>query len=352
MLCEPCSAYMGRAAVLIVALIMACSPQPVSTASSPPSTASGALALSGQLPVEQWKSANPEGAGFLDLATGAFSPDPNADLIRAGVLYKTAAQPYLLGSKNSTFAMVSYDSQVKRWLPVSRTQVAPDGLSYAYSEWLYPALDASQCPHGCMPEPTGGRIHITDVRSGQDRIAYTFTGWPMYQVVLFSPPKIYLGSECNGEYPRCNELWLFNMESDTLQSVISEAGQQWRIDGRYVWFETVDYTQLRRFDLSTGTGQTWLTQVMTDSMELLGVDATNVPWVALASMAPSPLLRVTSPGESQQVFAAAGPYSDLVTDRHGTWFAVVDNVSSTPGLYLYTKESGVIDVSSLPLLAV
>lgn len=115
---------------------------------------------------------------------------------------------------------------------------------------------------------------------------------------------------------------------------------------------TIDYTQLRRYDLSTSTAQTWLIEVRNDSIELLGVDATGVPWVALASIAPSPLFRVTSPGQSRQVFAAAGPYSDLVTDRHGTWFAVVDSISSAPGLHLFTRGAVVVDVSSLPLLAV
>lgn len=344
---------MGKAAVLVVVLIAACSPRPVASISSPQPTASNAAAaLTGQLAVEQWRSANPADAGFLDLSTGAYSPDPNADLISTGNLWKTVAQPSLIGSKNSTFGLVTYDAQVQRWLPVSRTQVAPDGLSYAYSEWLYPSIDPSQCPHGCIPDPTGGRIHVTDVRSGQDRVVYTFAAWPMYQVVLFSPPKIYLGSECNGDHAGCNQLWVLDIQTGALQSVISEAGQQWRIDGRYAWFVTVDYTQLRRVDLSTGMPQTWLTQIAINSMELLGVDASGVPWVALASIVPNPLFRVTSPAQTHQIFAAAGPYSDLVTDRHGTWFAVVDNVSRTPGLHLYTKDSRVVDVSSLPLLAV
>lgn len=272
-------------------------------------------------------------------------------MIWNGHLNKSSIEPYLFGSSDSTFGLVTYDTQVKRWLPVSRRQVAPDGLSYAYAEWLYPPpLD--NCRHGCVPDPTGGRIHITDVRSGQDRIAYSFTAWPEYQIVSFAPPYVYLDGQCNGDYAGCHQLSRLDVQTGVLLLVTDQTGQQWRIDGHYVWFETVDYTQLRRLDMSKGTTETWLNKVASDSMELIGVDGSGTPWVALASIVPSALLRVPSAGKADQVFAAAGPYSDLVSDRQGTWFAVVDNVSETPGLHLYTKAGAVVDISSLPLLPV
>jgi hypothetical protein len=85
-------------------------------------------------------------------------------------------------------------------------------------------------------------------------------------------------------------------------------------------------------------------------MELIGFDGAGVPLVVLASHGPAPVFAVTSPGNAVQIFSAQGPLSETMNDQSGTWFAVVDNASPVPRLYLYTSRRGVRQISSLPVL--
>ncbi len=119
---------------------------------------------------------------------------------------------------------------------------------------------------------------------------------------------------------------------------------------------------LDRIDMASGISETWLTlparsaaSPYTPDMLLIGLGADGLPWVALNSRNPAPLLRVTAPEQATQIFSADGPYSESVSNRDGTWFAVVDNASPTPtmlGLYLYTPQDGVQSLSASHLLPV
>jgi hypothetical protein len=225
-------------------------------------------------------------------------------------------------------------------------------LSYAYAEWLYPPPpDQSQCLHGCIPEPIGGRIHVADPRSGQDTVVYSYAGWPAYNVVGMVPGTIYLGGECNGSSePGCDRLARLDVATGTVSVVFAQTGQQWHLHGSDVWLVTTDYARLLRVGLRDGTMETWLTKDFSDSMELIGFDGAGVPLVVLASQAPAPVFAVTSPGTAVQIFSAQGPLSETMNNQFGTWFAVVDNASPVPGLYLYSSRRGVRQISSLPVL--
>ena len=336
---------------------------PSSPTSSPP-----AARLSGMLPVEQFgpTGADPSVAGFLDLSAGTFTRDLRADMVQAGAwqLLKTSATPHLYGSSSALYGQITYDAQLGRWLPVARSQVSADGLSYAYAEWF--SAPPTPCPHGCIPVPTGGRIHVTDIRSGQDKVVYTFNGEPAYQVVSFSGQDVYLSTECWSGGSGCDELWRLDVQSGRL-SRIGEAGRWWLVDGGYVWMVTLGNGEiapihLLRIDLATGNTETWITlpafsatNPFLPDMLLMGLDAGGFPLVILDSRSPTPLLRLVAPDQTNQIFSADGPYSASVTDDKGTWFGVVDNTSPSPtklGLYLYTKQLGVQSISSLHLLPV
>ncbi|HEY1456515.1 MAG TPA: hypothetical protein VGG31_08445, partial [Candidatus Dormibacteraeota bacterium] len=290
---------MNRAMVLAAVLLTACS----SPTPGGPNSSTGSyvgIQLKGTMAVDRWSSAGFQGAGFLDLAGGGYASDPNAALAQAGVLQKTVIQPVLFGSASSGFDQVTYDPAAHRWVPVSRAQIAPDGLSYAYAEWLYPPPpDPSQCLHGCLPEPTGGRIHVADPRSGQDTVVYKYAGWPAYNVVALVPGAIYLGGVCNGSAePGCDRLSRLDVATGTTSLVSGQTGQQWHLHGSDMWLVTTDYARLLRVGLRDGTMATWLTKDFSDSMELIGFDGAGVPLVVLASHGPAPVFAVTSPGNA------------------------------------------------------
>lgn len=93
-------------------------------------------------------------AGFIDVASGQFSSDPNisfADLPGAQV------------GKNGILQIAVYDSLVKRWLP-SYT-VSPDQQSYVY-------VTVKPGPAGS--QPVASELHTYDLVQHIDRIVWTF----------------------------------------------------------------------------------------------------------------------------------------------------------------------------------
>jgi hypothetical protein len=334
------------------------------------------------MPVELFDqgTSNPEVAGgFFDLATRTFTVDPAAQLTAvqhvrsathdSSTVQRTNSQPYLYGTQGGKFgyADVTYDAPVGRWLPVSRNQVAPDGLSYVYAEEFYGPLPAYPSgAGGCCPPPTGGTIHVADAASGKDKLAVNFSGFPDYQPIQYTADGVYLQAECNGPAQGCNELWQLDPTTGKLGVAVAAQGDWWAVGEGHAWFVTPLSTganaaiQLIRVDLKIGATEMWFnlpagsaTNGNAPSMLILGTDGDGLPWVALNSTSPSSLLRFTAPNQSQQMFDADGPYSELVTDQNATWFAVVNNASPTPtslGLYRFTPQSGVSQVSALHIL--
>jgi hypothetical protein len=340
----------------------------VASASGSPTSSPAGEHLTGRLPVEFFdpNQSVPAQGGFVDLSTGVFVRDPKAGIVSAGdwQLMRTTDSPHLYGVTSALYATTTYDAQVGRWLPVAKQQVASDGLSYAYAEWY---SSSTTCPtNQCMPQPVGGRIHVSDARSGQDKVVYSFGSSPMYQVVSYTGPQVYLETTCpNGGH--CDELWRFDIKSGALSKVVDAQGSWWILGGQTLWMVTLGNgdiapTYLRKIDLATGTSETWLTAPsISDSnpyipdLRLIGVDPTGMPLVALGSRSPAPLLRVTAPNKTEEIFSADGPYSESVSDGNRAWFAIVDNGSPTPtmlGLYVYTAQSGVQKISPLHLLPV
>lgn len=364
------------AAAMVVLLAAACDGGSAPTGQSsggPPASTSGSGStptpghLGGKLPVELVEMSAQAAGGFLDLASGEFTSDPQAAMVLSGAwgALKTTVAPYLFGRSSGLYAQITYDAVVSRWLPVAKAQVAADGLSYAYVEWAEPP--STPCPNGCIPQPTGGRIHVTDLPSGHDRVVFSFSGDPVFEVVSFLGGDVYLDAHCGDGGSDCDGLWRFDLASGSLTRVTDQAGSWWLVDGGYVWMVTagngdIAPVYLDRIDLATSSSQTWFTvpalsptDPYTPSLLLLGLDGAGKPWVALNSRNPEPLLRVTGPGQASQILSADGPYSASISDHNGTWFAVVDNAVPTPtmlGLYLYTSTQGVQQVSKVHVIPV
>lgn len=366
--------------LLIAGLLAACSTSSPVASLTPPTPSASAPA---SVPVEFFASTpayTPPLGGFVDISTGQFAADQQSAVTRfsrtlagtsaGSTVQQTSAEPYLYGTRGSAygFGSVTYDARAARWLPVPRNQVSRDGEQYTYSEEFYPPMPQfSPGRGGCCPDPVGGRVHIVDVSTAKDVGVVDFLGWPDYQVLLFSKQVIYLQAECNGDHPGCNELWGLDLLTMKLRVVIARQAAWWYVAGNYAWAVTIgngdiEPIQLLRVDLGTGSSQTWFEQPAMSasnpyapSMVILGVDNEGAPWVALNSRSPSPLMRITAPNQADQIFAADGPYSELVVDTSGVWFAVVDNASPKPtmlGLYLYRPQSGAVKVTSLSVLPV
>ena len=278
--------------------------------------------MSGRMPVQLFDlgaSNAQQPAGFFDLGAGTFTVDPGADLttvqhVRAtrhdsSSVQRTNTRPYLYGSQGGPagYANVTYDARVGRWLPVPRNQVAPDGLTYVYTEQFFgPPPVFPSGAGGCCPPPTGGTIHVADAASGLDRLAVDFSGFPVFQPVEYAADGVYLDAECNGPAEGCDALWRLDPTTGKLGVAVSRRGSWWAVDGGQAWLVTLgngdlESIQLIKVDLRTGAAETWFdlpaesaTNPYLPSMAILGIDGDGLPWVALNARSPSPLLRFTA----------------------------------------------------------
>jgi hypothetical protein len=101
--------------------------------------------------------------------------------------------------------------------------------------------------------------------------------------------------------------------------------------------------------LTTGSEAIWLGDH--GVFELIGLDSAGTPLVKSVNLAGVlTLLRVTAPGETQEIFSgpANNRFTVAVADRHGTWLAGPEEAGA--GIYLYKKASGLTKVSDLRAL--
>ncbi len=288
-----------------------------------------------------------QAGGFVHFPGGAFTPDPGAEMIfdTKSHLWRTAAQPYLFGFSDSPRGRISYDPAVRRWLPVARAQVSSDGLHYAYAEGVF---EAPASP-GPGPLATGVRIHLVDVQSRSDRVVFRGNGPPFYTVVSDAPEGIYLSADCaEGCSPNDLKLWRLEPATGAVVKVSDRRGFGWLTSGKVAWvatYEPGNKSSLLRLDLRSGTEAIWLSD---SALELIGIDAEGDPLVTLNRIADSVLLRVTAPGQAEQIFSAPsiGQFAAAVADSNGTWLG--GGQSGSQGIYFYSRASGVRKVSDFP----
>jgi hypothetical protein len=90
-------------------------------------------------------------AGFLNLPSGEFRVDPNANVS---------------GLPSMPYNGPSYSPALKRWIPASDRMISPDGRSYVYEKWL---------PEGATSprEATGTELRVYDVEKQSDRLVWS-----------------------------------------------------------------------------------------------------------------------------------------------------------------------------------
>jgi hypothetical protein len=283
---------------------------PISTpASTTPSPWSGITSFGCVLPVY----------GLPGLGTGAFVTFP------AGSVSPGAEAGYY------------YDRAVLRWVPVYRSAVSPDGLSYALTE-------------GWSTDPaTPPRLHIVKAATRQDQRVVTMPDAQPYQVVDFTNDAVYLvisfegtapgvwrvdratgyvAKISNGSYPPTGAAWIGVVDPrdpHPHQSAFSGAKEPNRIDRR------ADDGRATTWFYAPGYALSWAAFAGAPALIVSGFrqDNPNVQSVQAYWL-------VDSPGHATRLRFAPGSTSDLVAgfgsaiaDAHGIWIG---------GSYLYLVQ--------------
>jgi hypothetical protein len=261
--------------------------------------------------------------GFISVPSGTFTPDATGD-----------------GG--------TYDWAYRRWVPVPRPFLLPDGSAYVIE------LDAPDSHY---------EIHVVQVASGADKLILQMPYDNAYSVLAIKPEGIYLVPMLHRSgVPQ--GLWLLSSTTATLTEVPGAGSLAWRlIEGGGAWGGPVGVDRLDRLDLSSGVVTTWFQHPVEPPIgigsgygpEITAFDGSDRPLVELyppvdataspARTTPIPeLWLVSGPGQATKLTGI--PLSDRfltpgITDIHGTWLVGSD------GFYLYT-EAGFMHAAPMP----
>jgi len=280
------------------------------------------LALNCRLAV----TAGPAGSGgFIVFPGGTFIADPLSSVS----LPASAAVPPTFGY-GQQFPGLSYDQPFRRWLPVARTQVSPDGSRYAYTgtDGIYVVSVATD----------------TQVEFGEGK---------RWTLVSVQADGVY-ASEFNAA-----GLWQFPFSGTPRQ--ITATGF-WRGASSTAAFGTATSAvpqgvsnTILRLDLKTGTTSDWFTLPDTLS-SVVGFDGHGNPILAVQYLNGSgnEILIASGPGKVQPIAASSfGSVVNIggppVADSHGIWFAGNSNVLGRflAGVILYVPGSGLYWMASI-----
>ena len=301
------------------------SAEPPSPTAHPEPSASPRAAFGCSLPVLVADGTFPRPRAWLDPDTGALVREPPA--VGDG-FYSLAAH---------------------RWLPVGRSSIAPDGLSYAYVEFV--GFNASD------------RLHVVDALSGRDA-TYTLEDKHAYSVLEYGTDGIYLMFA----YEMAIGVWRFDLASHALTQ-LSDQTDVWVTDGRVLWAGSVNPAdpapvaglgvapnQVDRIDLGSGARETWLYRPHTE-VRVFMTDAAGLPvaWAAPGQPAATgyylpgevgDLVYLDRPGHA--VTLHSGRWEDLqpgAVDEHGLWFG------GKAGVYLLRPGASALEpVASAPVI--
>jgi hypothetical protein len=266
--------------------------------------------------------------GWIEGTDGHFTADPAGGYsFTPEGTPSTIARPVLTGSFADQRG--SYDSAVKRWLPVSRDAVRGDGLAYAYAE-AYKAK-----PSDALESLT--RIHVVSLVDGSNRVI--FAGGP-YIVLAYEQDGIYISRVFYYAGEGDSGLWRLDPATGSAVQLFASAyfthienGIGWTLNAG------IEPSVLARVDLKTGSTQTWADLGSTGGLFFIGLDGNGLPLVQESFGNTSVLLHFASPMNGKSI-SNASFFAAAVTDIHGTWLGASD------GIYLY--NAGALEkVSSL-----
>jgi hypothetical protein len=285
----------------------------------------------------------------------------------------------------------TYDAPVKKWIPVPRSALSPDGRSYSYLAQTT----------GVPGETATLGLHTREIASGKDRVLWEGSGSPMgsnqltwlpsgiyFSAVLlpagsqfqqgFSFPSIYVadpnrpgtprrvGPNPEPKPPAPGQPNYYGSDMFTLVG----GGAAWGTGNR-VATEALPVNQppapgtygpdrVLRMDLRDGSVSTWYTVSGTDLVSLIGLDQQGRPILSLYPAAAKPTVAsgprpnsyepppphlVLLTGLNQPVDLISGNTdfhfgSSPLADSHGIWFGSWNSV------WLYTPNAGLRQVAT------
>jgi hypothetical protein len=274
---------------------------------------------------------------FLTFPDGAISPTP----VGSGGLY--------------------FDRAFSRWLPVPRSAVSPDGISYAY-------IEVGQ-------EPDVFVIHMVgvfgdqrkDVAVQESASAAGFGAQP--QVFDYSADGIYLTEAFEHVWPG---VWRFDQRTQTIQKLADVEVPEVSSSG-VIWYGAVNPAdpnpfssrssagifpnEVDRLDLKTGTRARWLYRPGA-AVNVMGVDTLGRPVIihtvpgsdpgignpGFFDHSQSELLLGLDAAHQRSIYKGqlVETLGNPIADSHGVWFG------SAQGIYLYSDAGGLQKVSDHP----
>ena len=231
-----------------------------------------------------------------------------------------AVDPSTLSPAGSPTHSWAYDAAVGKWVPTSRQAVAPDGLSYAYIEYVAPGGDQ--------------RVHVVDVPSGRDK---TLVSGSDLDDPVFTTNGIYLVHHLIGT-DASNGLVRVDPVSGAQQSIPVPAlnwGVGWRVDSGAAWATDFDprsdpnagagwkmgQDRLLRFDLETKALTTWYDEPGRP-LGLLAFDPAGSPVVVHVANQWASAVGVIEAAGAERTVWTAPPNTNVAgagSDSHGTW---------------------------------
>lgn len=242
---------------------------------------------------------------------------------------------------------VIYDAALGRWINGDSGGLSPDGLSYAFIDG-----DTNQ-----------SRVHITDLRSGADRIVATGGPWA---VVGLQPDGVYLekivygpDTAAFGRLTTPVGLWFQAVSGGSPEQLTSD-GRSWQfVHAGFAWgieFNRADphpfggdlgYSpnQVVRLNLVDRSLERWLYRPGM-AVSLLGVDRTGAPFVDAQNGARVELWRLQSMSVSQALWqgdwGVLAPASPIVSDGDSVWMSsFAPTPPYFPAIYRWTGSSGI-----------
>ena len=353
---------------------VACVQQPSGSRPSPVATSTPGLAAC-KVPVVSWYQPGPSGtsvlppygveAHYMSYPGGVVSAAA-ADQFTSpgdGFGWRTSGVPMLRG----TGPVGYYDAAFKRFLPVPRAQVSPDGRRYTYMDSTQGGLYAY------------GHLHVVDVASGRDRTLNLPAA--EYEIYDFSAAGIYFSY---GPYGLSAGLSIVAPDSGRTRQVFKD-GYVMAVDNGVAWLAVnqgdlhptsslpggegnptpVILNVLLRRDLGSGLVTEVLRRPTTAaSFDFLGVyggaavvsqylanDFTDPRWST--GEVPYEVWIVSRPGTAEKV--SSGIYRDVQTDPWYTTGRTGLGISDSHGIwlggdaiYLYQKGAGLQRITTFP----
>jgi hypothetical protein len=266
---------------------------PTAAASPTPSPFTGSC----KLPLNWSDTSGHPSGGFVSFPGASFAPDSGA----SGLTTPFGA------------SWVSYDTAMRRWVPVERQMLSPDGATYLYGTFR-----------------GGNEYHAVDVRTGADTMLWGSER--LFRVIGLDNTSAYGMLDSTGGA----QLW--KLPLDGSQGFALKVNGTWQFINHGAAWGTGSVSlppgasfSLQRFDMQSKTITTWVQ--LSGPGSLVGFDANGAPIVQVGGPGGDVIV---APSEGVQRTVAKNFYFAKGTsgidhlpalgDAHGIWLAGADGI--------------------------